>query len=107
MERSGAGVTRAVRSNWSGAVLICAKCSKKVGRCFGPKRDQSLMKALRGHVGTGKGRKSRLGIVEVKCLGVCPKGEIVVVNGCASDTWHLIPRRMAMDEVAATLGLET
>ncbi|MEM8827608.1 MAG: hypothetical protein AAGD40_11905 [Pseudomonadota bacterium] len=45
--------------------------------------------------------------MEVKCLGVCPKGEIVVVNGCASDTWHLIPRRMAMDEVAATLGLDT
>ena len=36
-----------VRSNWSNAVLVCAKCSKRVGGGFGPKRRTALSKALR------------------------------------------------------------
>ncbi len=94
-----------IRSNWSNAVLVCAKCSKKLGGGFGPKGRTPLAKALRKHLGLKKGRKSVVGIVEVKCLGVCPRGAVTVVNGAASREWLLVPEGADLDTVAGELGL--
>ncbi|MBV7257267.1 (2Fe-2S) ferredoxin domain-containing protein [Pacificimonas sp. WHA3] len=96
---------RTVRSDWSKAILVCAKCSKKCKGGFGIKGKQSLMKALRGYCGGGKGRKSPMGIIEVKCLGVCPKNAVVVINGCNSDLWNIVPKGTDMDEIAEIVGL--
>jgi predicted metal-binding protein len=94
-----------VRSGWSNAVLVCAKCSKKLDGGFGPKGKTPLAKALRKHLGLKKGRKGAAGIVEVKCLGVCPRGAVTVVNGAASREWLLVPDGADLDGVAADLGL--
>lgn len=96
---------KTVRSDWSRAILVCAKCTKKCGGGFGRGGKQRLVKAMRAWCGTGKGRKSPMGIIEVKCLGVCPKNAVVVVNGCDSDVWTIVPRGTDMDEVAAAVGL--
>ena len=94
-----------VRSNWSNTILVCAKCSKKLDGGFGPKGKAPLAKALRKHLGLKKGRKGAAGIVEVKCLGVCPRGAVTVVNGAASREWLLVPEGTDLDAVAAELGL--
>jgi predicted metal-binding protein len=94
-----------VRSNWSNAVLVCAKCSKKLGGGFGPKGKLPLAKALRKHLGLKKGHKAGAGIVEVKCLGVCPRRAVTVVNGAASREWLLVPEGADLDVVAGELGL--
>ncbi len=94
-----------VRSNWANTVLVCAKCSKKLDGGFGPKGKAPLAKALRKHLGLGKGRKGTAGIVEVKCLGVCPRGAVTVVNGAASREWLLVPEGTDLDAVAGELGL--
>ncbi|NIJ20446.1 putative metal-binding protein [Sphingomonas naasensis] len=94
-----------VRSNWSNTVLVCAKCSKKLGGGFGPKGKTPLAKALRKQLGLKKGRKAAAGIVEVKCLGVCPRGAVTVVNGAASREWLLVPEGADVDAVAEELGL--
>lgn len=94
-----------VRSNWSSAVLVCTKCSKKLDGGFGPKGKQSLGKALRKHLHLKKGRKAAAGIVDVKCLGVCPRGAVTVVNGAASREWLLVPAGADLDAVAEELGL--
>jgi predicted metal-binding protein len=94
-----------IRSNWSNAVLVCAKCSKKLDGGFGPKGRTPLARALRKHLGLKKGRKSAAGIVEVKCLGVCPRGAVTVVNGAASREWLLVPEGADLDAVAGELGL--
>jgi predicted metal-binding protein len=96
---------RSVRSNWSNTVLVCSKCSKKLGGGFGPKGRTPLAKALRKHLGLRKGRKGAAGIVEVKCLGVCPRGAVTVVNGAASREWLLVPEGADLDAVAGELGL--
>lgn len=96
---------RSVRSNWSNTVLVCAKCSKRLGAGFGPKGKTPLAKALRKHLGLKKGRKGAAGIVEVKCLGVCPRGSVTVVNGAASREWLLVPEGADLDAVAEDLGL--
>lgn len=95
-----------IRSNWSNAVLVCAKCSKKLDGGFGPKGRTPLARALRKHLGLKKGRKSAAGIVEVKCLGVCPRGAVTVVNGAASREWLLVPEGADLDAVAGELGLD-
>nr|WP_294815201.1 (2Fe-2S) ferredoxin domain-containing protein [uncultured Sphingomonas sp.] len=94
-----------IRSNWSNAVLVCTKCSKKLGGGFGPRGRTPLAKALRKHLGLKKGRKSTAGVVEVKCLGVCPRGAVTVVSGAASREWLLVPEGADLDAVARELGL--
>lgn len=99
------GLKTRVRSNWANAVLVCAKCSKRLDGGFGPKGKQPLGKALRKHLHLKKGRKAAAGIVDVKCLGVCPRGAVTVVNGAASREWLLIPAGANLDAVAAELHL--
>ncbi|HAF41613.1 MAG TPA: hypothetical protein DCG90_07590 [Sphingobium sp.] len=94
-----------VRSNWRNTVLVCRKCSRKLDGGFGPGGDERLAKALRRHLSIKKGRKGAAGIVEVNCLGVCPKGAVTVVNGADSREWLLVRPDADLDELAATLGL--
>ena len=80
-----------VRARWSGVVLVCGKCSKKLGGGFGEKGRTPLAKALRGEPGFGKGRKAEVGVVETKCLGICPKAAVVVVDTREPGRWRIVP----------------
>lgn len=101
-----ARLKKKLRSNWSNAALICGKCSKKLGGGFGPDGKQKLAKALRRHLDVKKGRKGDVGIVETKCLGVCPKNAVTAVNAAKMGEWLLIPPGADLDEVARALELE-
>ena len=79
------------RAQWRGAVLVCAKCSKKVDGGFGPKGRDRLAKVLRREPGFGKGRKAHMGVAEVKCLGICPKNAVVVIDTRQPDEWLVVP----------------
>jgi len=94
-----------VRSNWSNVALICRKCSKKLDGGFGPGGGERLAKALRKHLSLKKGRKAAAGIVEVNCLGICPRGAVTVVDGAASRDWLLVRPGADLDELAEALGL--
>jgi len=93
-----------VRSQWSATVLVCGKCSKKLGGGFGEKGKTSLTKLLRG-LGGGKKRKAAFGVIETKCLGICPKGAVVTVDAAHPGRWQLIEAGTPEDQVAARLGL--
>lgn len=101
----GPRVKASVRSNWKTAILVCRKCSKKVDGGFGPKGNQPLGKALKKHLSLKKGRKGDAGILDVGCLGICPKGAVTVVNGAASRDWLLVKPGKDLDALAAELGL--
>jgi predicted metal-binding protein len=106
MEAAGAcGLKALVRSNWDHAVLVCRKCSKKLDGGFGPDGDERLAKALRRHLSLKKGRKASAGIVEVNCLGVCPKGAVTVINGSQWREWLLVKPGADLDELARRLDL--
>ncbi|MCP1468517.1 putative metal-binding protein [Sphingobium sp. OAS761] len=100
-----AAVKDHVRSNWQNAVLVCRKCSKKMDGGFGVDGSQRLAKVLRRHLTLGKGRKAAAGIVEVNCLGVCPKGAVTVVNGARAREWLLVRPDADLDELAEMLDL--
>ncbi len=98
-----AGVIRVLASRWQGSVLVCGKCSKKLDGGFGEKGRTPLVKLLRQALGVKKGRKAERGVVEVKCLGVCPKNAVVMVDGAQPDRWLLVPAGADAQEVVATL----
>lgn len=94
-----------VRSNWKTAILVCRKCSKKVDGGFGPKGNLPLGKALKKHLALKKGHKGDAGVLDVSCLGICPKGAVTVVNGAASRDWLLVRPGADLDHLAIELGL--
>jgi len=75
-----AGVNRFVKADWSTAILVCSRCSRRLGGGFGIKGKQTLAKALRNRLGHRRWRRPRIAIVQVKCLGVCPRGGVAVAN---------------------------
>lgn len=95
---------RTVPSNWQGAVLVCRKCSKKIGGGFGPKGKQSLAKALRKAKRSQKSRKGSFGVVEVTCLGVCPRDAVTVIDASAPQQWLVVPNGADVEALASTLG---
>ena len=94
-----------IRSNWSHAILVCKKCSKKArkrGIRFGQDGD-TLPKALKKTLGTKKGRKAPLGIVEVSCLDICPKNGVVLVDSRTPGQWRIIGPDVDLGELARQL----
>lgn len=96
---------RGVASRWETAVLVCGKCSRKIDGGFGEKGRTPLAKALRKLAGLGKGRKATAGVVEVKCLGLCPKGAVAVVDAAQPGAWLLVYPGDDVDALAAQLRL--
>jgi len=95
---------RVLASRWQGSVMVCGKCSKKLGGGFGEKGRTPLAKMLRAVLGLKKGRKAERGVVEVKCLGICPKNAVVMLDGARPDRWLLVPAGADASEVVATLS---
>lgn len=94
-----------VRSNWSHAVLVCKKCSKKLekkGCGFGPD-DKRLAAALKRELGAGKGRKAKVGVIEVPCLDICPKGGAVVIDSRRPQDWRIVTPDAPFAEVVDPL----
>ncbi|WP_294194585.1 (2Fe-2S) ferredoxin domain-containing protein [uncultured Sphingomonas sp.] len=92
-----------VRAGWTAAVLVCGKCSKKLDGGFGAKGRMSLAKALRGEPGFGKGRKAVFGVVETRCLGICPRNAVTIVDSRTPGRWRIVPEGADVEELANKL----
>lgn len=93
-----------ITANWSHAILICKKCSKKQSkRRFGRKK-KGLASALKDELGTKKGRKAPLGIVEVSCLDICPKEGVVIVDSRTPGQWRIVTPDADIGELARQLA---
>ena len=64
-----------IRVKWRRVIGVCRKCSRKLSNeGYGETGEASLKKALR-HDG---GRY--LKVIDIKCLGICPKRGITVID---------------------------
>ena len=64
-----------IRVRWRRVIGVCRKCSRKLDHeGYGEDGDLSLKKALK----RDGGRYIR--VIDLKCLGVCPKGGISVID---------------------------
>ncbi|MDO6413196.1 (2Fe-2S) ferredoxin domain-containing protein [Sphingomonas sp. BIUV-7] len=96
---------RSVPSAWAATVIVCAKCEKKLGGGFGAGGKQRLSKLLAKRAGGGKGRKAGIGVISSKCLKLCPKRAITVIDGARPAEWLIVPGGMPIEEVETQLGL--
>ncbi|WP_413061839.1 (2Fe-2S) ferredoxin domain-containing protein [Sphingomonas carotinifaciens] len=97
---------RRAKAEWTGAVLVCGKCSKKVGGGFGPKGRTPLAKVLRKLIG-GKGRKAPLGVIETRCLKLCPRNAVTLVDTARPGEWLVVSPGDPVPEIAMRLGRGT
>ncbi|KQU62308.1 hypothetical protein ASG67_04235 [Sphingomonas sp. Leaf339] len=93
---------RIAKSRWRGVVLVCGKCSKKVSGGFGDDGRTSLAKVLRQRA--GKGRKADFGVIETKCLKLCPKRAVAVVSAARPAAWLVVDPGESVDAVVTQLG---
>ena len=98
-------MTPVIPSRWQNAVLVCRKCTRKVGGGFGKKGKTPLAKALRALGNGKKGRKAAFGIIETGCLKLCPAGAVTVVDGARPQSWLMVKPGADIEEVARELGL--
>lgn len=86
-------------------IAICGKCGKKLGGGFGPSGGETLGKALRTALHLPKPKRARVRIVETKCLKLCPKGAVAVLDG--NDPGHIlvIPAGTPVTTIIDRLGL--
>ncbi len=77
------------QTGWTQAVIICRKCTKKLSGGFGPDGTQSLPGAMRDAL-RQTGRRGEVGLLEVGCLGVCPRGAVTVVLGNAPGDFLIV-----------------
>ena len=98
-----AGAVEAIRAPWDGVALVCRKCGKKLDGGFGPKGRDSLRDVLRAAL-RGAGRRRALKVLEVKCLGLCPKGAVTVIGPHAPGQVLAVKRGTSGEAVLAALG---
>jgi len=94
---------RRARARWRGVLLVCAKCEKKLGGGFGPKGRDDLSALLRERAG-GKGGKARFGVVSSRCLKLCPKRAVAVVDAARPKEWLVVEPGTPVAAVEAELG---
>ena len=94
-----------IAANWSHAILVCKKCSKKQAkRRFGfGRKKKGLASALKDELGARKGRKAPFGIVEVSCLDICPKKGVVLVDTRTPGQWRIVTSDADISELARQL----
>lgn len=96
---------RAIGQAATSIVAICRKCGKKLGGGFSDGGKQPLGKVLRRELEHRSPRQARVRLVETRCLKLCPKGAVAVLD--SRDPRHIlvIAARTPVAEVAARLGL--
>lgn len=85
---------------WRTVILVCRKCGKKLKGGFGPRQKEALRSELRQAL-RSTGRRRDVRIMEIGCLGLCPKQAVTALNATCPGTLHVIP---AGTEAAEALG---
>ena len=94
------------KTRWKDVVLVCRKCSKRLGGGFGPDGDKSLKKALRKYFKSTGGSEAELTVRHTDCFDVCPDGAVVAVNASNPKALLIVPAGADLFEVKARLGLK-
>lgn len=87
-------------------IAVCAKCGTKAGGGFGEGGKRSLAKALRRCDAVGKGKRAAIKVVETRCLGICPKRAVVMVDGTRPGEAVLVPVGTPVEAVLDLLDIE-
>lgn len=88
---------------WRDLLLLCGKCSRKLDGGFGKKERHDLKDVLRDAL-KAAGRRRELRVLEVGCLGLCPKRAITAINTARPGEVLVVPRGADPASVLTVLG---
>lgn len=100
-----AGPIRKVATNTRRFLAICGKCGKKLGGGFGDDGRRPLAKLLRHTVPGTKGKCATLRIIETKCLDICPKGGVALLDSLQPGMVVIVAASTPLPVVMAGLAL--
>ena len=82
--------TSATAAPWQHVALVCGKCSRKLGGGFGKKGKHDLLDVLKG-AAKAAGQRRAMRMMEVGCLGLCPKRAVSAVSSVRPDEVVVVP----------------
>ena len=85
---------------WRDMLLVCGKCSRKLKGGFGRKAKHRLRSELKDAL---RGRRTGTTVIEVDCLGLCPKRAVTMLRASQPDRFLIVPAGMDARDV---LGLQ-
>ena len=80
--------------------MVCGKCSRKLGGGFGKKGKRDLADVLKGALKEA-GRRREVRVLEVSCLGLCPKRAVSAVSSTQPGTVLVVPKGADADAILA------
>ncbi len=83
-------LVQSVPTGWTDTLLICRKCSKKLHGGFGHKGRDTLRQTARDAL-RATGRRGQVGIIEIGCVGICPKRAVTTARASAPGVFRIIP----------------
>ncbi|WP_419731094.1 hypothetical protein [Lichenicola sp.] len=91
---------------WRDLLLVCRKCSRKLDGGFGEKNKHALPDAMK-QVLRDLGRRRDVRILEVGCLGLCPKDAVTVMHGAAPGEMLVVPEGLDLTLLVERIGQAT
>ncbi len=98
-------ISKPIKTGWDEIVLVCGKCERKAKRGFGPEGKQDFGKALSRALRGDRKARPKTGIIETRCLDICPRGAVTVACSRSPGQLLVVARGTAMDLVIERLGL--
>ena len=83
-------------ASWKGLLLVCKDCPK---RSNGPNKVKAK-DAVSAARQAAKEQRQGVRVVRCSCLGMCPKGELVMASSIGSESRVAVVRRLAQIEGA-------
>ena len=80
----------ATAAPWQQVALLCGRCSRKLGGGFGKKGKHDLKAVLRD-AAKAAGQRRAVRVVEVGCLGLCPKRAVSAVSSVRPGEVLMVP----------------
>ena len=96
---------RTVSTKVARLLAICGKCGRKLDGGFGKGGKASLVKTLRCGLAAAKGKRAAVRVVETRCLGVCPRHAVAMVDGSSPTAVLIVSRGTDVETLADRLEL--
>jgi predicted metal-binding protein len=87
---------------WKRVILVCGKCSRKLGGGFGSKGEGTLRTVLRAEL-KEQGYRRSVRIIETRCMGICPRKAVTMLDAGRPGTLYTMPEGTAAVEILREL----
>jgi predicted metal-binding protein len=89
-------------TTWTTVLLVCGKCSRKLGGGFGPDGKDKLKQALQTAL-KDNGHRRQVRVMKTGCMGVCPENAVTTLNAAKPGKVWVVPKNTSVVTVLSCL----